>query len=353
MDVPTHALLGATLAQATAPAGASSLSTRERLTIGGLAAAFPDVDFAGFLIDPLRFLADWHQGPTHSLVLLPIWASLIGGAFVLATGKRHAFAQAAVVGGLALASHIAADALTAYGTALFHPLSARRVSLATTFVIDPLFMAIVFVALVASVRTGRRAIAGAGLAALSLYVAGQALLQQRALELARAAAQAQGITFERLAALAQPLSPFNWKLIVVDGARYHEAYVNLAGHRSLPLLPSRLADLANAYRAPSQLEWRVRHRFGERPDQRALAEQRWNEPGFAPYRRFAVYPAVSRFDEGDEPCVWFTDLRYDLPALPDTFRYGFCRRSADRSWQPYRLRYFSERARQALASSDE
>jgi inner membrane protein len=50
--------------------------------------------------------------------------------------------------------------------------------------------------------------------------------------------------------------------------------------------------------------------------------------------------------------VWFTDLRYDLPALPDTFRYGFCRDAAGEAWTLYRLRYFSDDARQPVGPGD-
>ena len=38
----------------------------------------------------------------------------------------------------------------------------------------------------------------------------------------------------------------------------------------------------------------------------------------------------------------------DLPTLPDTFRYGFCRDNIDQPWRLYRLRYFSDNARQEL-----
>jgi len=40
-------------------------------------------------------------------------------------------------------------------------------------------------------------------------------------------------------------------------------------------------------------------------------------------------------------CVWFTDLRYDLPALPDTFRYGHCQTPPGAPWRLFRLRYFT------------
>lgn len=349
MDVFTHAVLGATLARATAPQGASRLSMRQRLTVGGLAATFPDLDFAAFPIHPLRFLADWHQGPTHSLVLLPLWAVLIGAIFALAGGRPRAFLQATGVAALGLASHAASDLITAYGTALFHPLSPLRVSFPVTYVIDPLFTLIVLAGLVASLASGRRAVAGLALAVLGLYVGFQASLQQRALELARASAHAQGLGFEHVAALPQPFSPFNWKLIAIDGPRYHEAYVNLAGGSAAVALPGRLGDIAAAYRAADELAWHTRHHLGDRPALHDTVQQRWHDPAFAAYRRFAAFPAVSRIDDNGELCIWFTDLRYDLPALPDTFRYGFCRPAPEQSWTLYRLRYLTERSRQALA----
>jgi len=48
--------MGAHAAHLSGPANAR-LSPRSRLLLGGAAAAFPDVDFIGFLIDPLRYLA--------------------------------------------------------------------------------------------------------------------------------------------------------------------------------------------------------------------------------------------------------------------------------------------------------
>ncbi|MEA3412915.1 MAG: metal-dependent hydrolase [Pseudomonadota bacterium] len=351
MDVVTHALLGATLAHATAPDHAR-LGVRERLLLGGAAAAFPDIDFVAFPLNPLRFLADWHQGPTHSLALLPLWSLLLGGVFVLITRRRGVFAEAVWVSAMGLASHIAADLITAYGTALLSPLSDSRYSLGTTFVIDPLFTTVLALGLATSLWTGRRLVAGLGLAVLCVYVGGQALLQQRAIDLGLASARAQGLAIEQLSVLPQPFSPFNWKLIGVQGPLRFVAHVNLAGHPPMvPSLPGmrRLAAIAAAYEPPAQLTWRRRHHFGDWPEHQALAEQLWLHPQFATFRRFAVHPAISRIDSrGDETCVWYTDLRYDLPALPDTFRFGFCRDGVERPWRPYRLRYFSERDRQAL-----
>lgn len=360
MDVVTHALLGATAARAaagprmsrTSLALLAPLSVREAVVLGAVAGAFPDIDFAAFLIDPLRFLADWHQGPTHSLLLVPLWALLLAVGYVALTRRRDVFGAAAAVCAIGVASHIASDLITAYGTAVLWPLSDARPSLATTFVIDPLFTLIVAVGLAVSLYGDGRRAALAALAAVAIYVAAQAWIKQSAIAIGNAEADRAGLPAGSIVALPQPFSPLNWKLVHAAGDRYHEAYVNVARHGAwIPVLPAlrRWHEMASAYRPPAQVQWRERHRFGDVREWRTLAEERWNDPAFEDFRRFAALPAVSRIDaQGQSLCVWFTDLRYDLPALPDTFRYGFCR-DADRPWRLYRLRYFSESARQPLS----
>lgn len=351
MDIVTHTLLGGTLAHAAAPPGAL-LGLRERVSLGGAAAAFPDIDFVAFPFNPLLFLSDWHQGPTHSVLLLPLWSLLIAVVFVFGMRRRGLFATAFWVSGLGLASHIVADVITAYGTAILYPLSDLRVGLATTFLIDPLFTAIVALGLGLSLWMRRRSVAALALGALCLYVSGQALLQQRAVDVGWASAQAQKLGIERLSAWPQPFSPFNWKLIGVQGRRHYVAYLNLANHPPLvPAVPGlrRLAAMAAAYQPPVRLSWRCRHRYGKRTEGQGVVERLWQHPRFAPFRRFAVHPSLSRIEtRGEETCVWFTDLRYDLPALPDTFRFGFCRDGVSRPWQLFRLRYFSGRNRERL-----
>lgn len=351
MDALAHALLGATLAQAT-PARCAALSPRQRLAVCSGAAIFPDIDFIGFLVDPLRFLADWHQGPTHSLILLPLWAALIGSAFALAGKRKATFLPACVFAAVGLASHIALDLMTAYGTALFHPLSKQRFWIGSLFLVDPVFLLIALSALIASLRLRKRWPAVAGITLLALYAGGQTLQQQRATEIARQWAQANGIVPARVAALAQPLSPFNWKLLVVDGERYHQAHLKLdAGGGALPI-PGPLGELARAYRPPERLVWQLHHRYGADAALQEQVQARWHDPRFALYRRFAIFPALSRIDRSGETCIWFTDLRYDLPTLPDTFRYGFCRGDETLPWRLYRLRYFSVDSRQGLESVD-
>jgi len=179
------------------------------------------------------------------------------------------------------------------------------------------------------------------------------VLKLQALRLAADAVRAGALaTPDHLDAIPQPFSPFNWKLVAVQGSDYRIAHVNLVGHSALvPPWPGLeyFSTLARAYLPPERMQWERRHRFGDEPRIRELAQQLWARSDFVAFRRFAVYPALSRVDATEaHRCVWFTDLRYDLPALPETFRYGFCQDPPGEPWRLFRLRYFSADARQPL-----
>ena len=351
MEPLTHALLGAGAALAGRP-GRSRLRTRQRLLLGATAALWPDIDFLAFAVDPLRYLADWHQGPTHSLLLLPLWSLLIAAVFVVLTRRREAFSEAVWVSALGLATHIAADAITAYGVMLWYPLSTQRFGLGATFVVDVWIGAVALTGVLLGLRLRRRAPAAIALGLVCGIVAWQAWLQQRALEIGHASAQAQGFAYERLSAFAQPLSPLHWKLIASSATQHHVAHLDLGGRGHwVPAWTGLrwLHALAGAYRSAPQLAW-VRHERLPDPQGRyGFVAPLWHDERLAPFRRFATHPALLRIDDAaDTVCVWFTDLRYDLPTLPAVFRYGMCRDGKHAPWLPYRLRYLSDGARQRL-----
>ena len=141
MDTLTHALSGALLARATAPAKASQsmLPLRRRVALGALAAAFPDCDVVVSWMSPLAYLYH-HRGVTHSLVMLALWtlvlawlcAKLWRGTENNGPGWR---AYAGVIG-MGIAAHIAGDWITSFGTMVFAPLLDFRAALSTTFIID-------------------------------------------------------------------------------------------------------------------------------------------------------------------------------------------------------------------------
>jgi inner membrane protein len=353
MDTLTHSLFGALVVRAAGGRKSAwgGIGSRRATLVGAAAAAFPDIDYLTFWIDPLSFLADWHRGPTHSLLLAPLWALMLG--YFSAWWLRDRANSRGYMGIclLGLFSHIASDLLTIYGTQILAPLSDWRPGFGTTFVIDPYFSAIVLVGVVASIGLGTPRWARAGLLVLALYLGLQVLLQQQATSIGETYARVERLEQATSRALAQPLSPFNWLIIVSEGERYHIARVNLAAAGGQPPggASGWLVRLWSAYRAPQALNWERRSRFGESGQARELARSVWESTGFAGFRRFARYPALYRIDQLEgETCVWFTDLRYRLPGLIPPFRYGMCGAGGIEHWELYRLRYFSEDARQAL-----
>jgi inner membrane protein len=320
-------------AVASAKASAASLSLRQRAGIGALAAAFPDSDYIMVLVHPLAFIADWHRSITHSFVLLPVWAFLL--AFILAAlfRARPFRREIALVCGLSLFSHILADLITSWGTQIFAPLSGYAPAWNLTFIIDPYFSGIVALSLLLALFRGSRMAARIGLLALVLYLGMQGVLKREAQEVGREYVQHQGLPGAVIHTLPQPLSPFNWKVVVVTEADYHVALVNLLRRHVTAEIDLPLLNLRHYYRPRGQLIWTNYPRIDALPE----AARVWALPALALFRKFTVLPYLYGHEQrGDETCFWYADLRFLLPELAAPFRYGLCRKHPDGTWQLYR-----------------
>lgn len=338
MDTITHTLVGVLAVQT----GLLKQLTRfppsraRLLTVTCLAAAFPDIDYVGILIDPLSFIAVWHRGPTHSFLMLPVWALMLGWLFAAIGGQPQHRWLYTVIAAIALTSHILTDIITPWGTQIFWPLSDFRAVLATTFVIDPLFTGIVIMGLVSKVYWRSERFARFGVAVLILYLGLQGLLQHQAYRIAKAYSTQEGFSEAQITVLPQPFSPAHWKLIVNESDRYHIAYVDLL---SLDLMANVnehagvLPRLVAAYRPSAQLVWQQETRYGNEPNIQALIRQAWEREEFSRYRRYAKIPLLYGVSQEEELfCAWFADSRYMLPLIPPPFRYGMCLK-ADGEWQ--------------------
>ncbi|MBI2305900.1 MAG: metal-dependent hydrolase [Rhodocyclales bacterium] len=314
MDTLTHALSGVLAARVTERAG-DALTPARRAVLSGVAAAFPDIDYALFVLAPADFL-NLHRGPTHSLLLLPLWAALL--ALPAARLCRVRWRDCVGPCMLGLAMHLAGDLVTVYGTQLFYPLSAHPFALGISFDFNPWVAALVGAGCLALAGRRPRRAAGVALLAVAVAFAGQAVLRRQAL----AAAEAGSVR-----ALPQPFSPFAWQLLAVEAGRYRTAYWVFPGGA-----PLAWAELPHPEHEAS-----------------ALVRDAWAQPALAPFRRFAQLPALYRVAQREgETCVWFQDLRYRFPGRLPTFRYGVCRAGSDGGWRPYRLSYFSDAERQPL-----
>lgn len=342
MDTLTHALSGALLARATAPAEApGGLALRTRMQAGFLAAAFPDSDIVLRIFGALPYL-DLHRGVTHSILLLPFWAWLL--AWILSRFWRRRYGWRAFYGtaALGIAIHIAGDIFTAYGTMVLAPFSHHRFSLPFTFIIDLYFSAIIAAGLLASAaRPPSRFPAIVALAALGCYVGFQGVLHSRAVEAgeAYAASRLPARAKTRTYAFPQPLSPFYWRIVVVHEEEYHVASVDLgreqdrdapeAGHGTGP---------AAHYRPIQGAAWAHYRKFGADIGQAAWAREAWGQTVFSRYRDFALLPFLDRVEStATGTCAWFLDLRFILPALPPSLGYGVCREDATGLWHAQRM----------------
>ncbi len=352
MDPLTHALSGALLVRAatrrsrqTIPPDHQQLSPvlplRLRIATGFVAAAFPDIDFALRLIDTLVYL-NWHQGPTHSLILLPLWAWLLAQCLAQLF-RPYAWRLFFIPACLGLAIHIAGDLVTSYGLMLFAPFSTERYSLPLVFVIDPWFSLIILAGLVASwLYPDRRAAAMAALTGLGIYVFFLSTLYHQAIAVAQHYAQANALRHTTLSVLPQPMSPFHWKLIIRHNGNYHVAWVHL--RKAPPLSGYETAaglwqKIAAAYRPVTENAWTDYHQFGADPYCRDLIRDAWNAPAFGPFRTFSTFPVLERVEKNNQRlCYWFYDLRFQFPQLPPSFRYGICRQAGDQNWHILRQR---------------
>ncbi len=341
MDTLTHALSGALLARATAPADrpGETIPLARRVAIGFVAAALPDLDIVVAWISPLAYLYH-HRGVTHSFVLLPLWAAAL--AWLCAKLWRGGPGWRAYFGVIALGIgiHIVGDWITSFGTMLLAPLTDQRFALSTTFIIDLWFTGIIAAGLVAATvwRTSRVP-ATVGLVALAGYVAFQAVQRQRAIEFGEAHARANDLASARVTALPRPVSPFNWVVVVEDADRIDHAQVNLLRtERFVPAPDAGFVDrLSAAYLPLTHAQWTTAHRFGPEAT-RPLAREVWSAPAFEFFRWFAAYPSFYRVDPGNpSTCVWFEDLRFVTPGRGTVpFRYGLCREGTS-PWRPYEL----------------
>ncbi len=357
MDTLTHALSGALLARATAPAerhrpGALVLPLRARMTAGFFAAAFPDSDFVLRAFDTLTYVA-LHRGVTHSILLLPAWAWAVAWMLALLfrfSSRRFPWQAFYGVAAMGIGIHIAGDVITSYGTMVLAPFSDRAVALPLTFIIDPWFTGIIIIGLVACRLTHERYPSIAALAALGCYVGFQAVLHSQAIDIGRTYIERRGLANAEAHAFPQPLSPFNWKIIVRHGDEYDAALVNLrrteirdASHPADGLM-GMWDRMDAAYRPASAATWKRYRQFGqagqggqveEVASQQALVREAWSQEIFARFRQFARFPVLDRVEPYGMggACVSFFDLRFTVPSLPPSLVFGLCRDTAADSWR--------------------
>jgi inner membrane protein len=166
-------------------------------------------------------------------------------------------------------------------------------------------------------------------------------LHEHALAVAKLYANNHSIEAAGIHALPQPLSPFNWMLVVVHGNTYHIARVSLLRNEvpdAPPADAGALRRIAASYRPVAHAVWQRKHKFGGDASLSPMVEAAWRQDVLRPYREFALFPALYRIDHhGDNTCVWFRDLRFALAGRGPIFPFGLCRDDAASPWRLHQL----------------
>lgn len=331
----THALTGALVGRAFAGDRPRVLSARAATTAGIASAVFPDTDFVLNAFGQIAYL-ELHQGVTHSLPMMPVWAWLLAAASAWIYDRRSwrraggrlkltlAFLPVTLAG---LAVHTAADAMNIWGVMLWWPLHEARTALNAIFVIDPLYTTLVLLGLVLSSAWRVRAGALVGLVCVGMYTL-VAIAVDAHTERVLAGLPA---TQSALAASqhAAPPSLLHRRFVLRDEQGWRYAFVDLQA-TALRAPGTRWGSrFAAAFGPPGEAEWQTAmHPL----DGGAFVADAWAQPALAGFRDFVALPFVHEVGpDGGAMCAWFSDLRFTLPEVPQPFVWGACR-SGDGVW---------------------
>ena len=227
MDSVTQVLLGASI-------GVAVMGRRTALwksaLWGGVAGLLPDLDVLLDHGDPILNMFR-HRAESHALLLLTLFA------FPMAWAVSRLHRQPQLYGRwwwalmLALVTHPLLDLMTIYGTQVFQPFTDEAYGLGSMFIVDPVYSLPLLAGVVAALRVktvGRAlAINGWALAFSTAYLAWSALAQWGVTQHARQSLQAQGLPSQQLLVTPAPLSTLLWRVVALDGERFHEGFYAL------------------------------------------------------------------------------------------------------------------------------
>lgn len=217
MDLLTHGIVGAALAQSAAPRA----EARAAAGIGFLAGMLADADaLIGSASDPLLVL-EYHRHFTHALAFVPVGA-LIAAAVLWPLARRHlAFPRVYLYALLGYALAGLLDACTSYGTHLLWPFSDTRAAWSIVAVVDPALTLAVAAPLAIAFFQRRPAAARLGIALALCYLAIGLVQRERVESVARALALERGHEPRQLLVKPTLANLLLWRSTYIADGRIH------------------------------------------------------------------------------------------------------------------------------------
>jgi len=228
MDSLTHIAVGATVFEALL---GRKIGNKAALW-GAIGATIPDLDVffpMGGAVEAFTY----HRGFTHSVFFLAPLAPLLALAITkihpaTTTHWRRWLLAAFVV----LVTHPVLDSFTVYGTQILWPLDMPPVSWSTIFIIDPAYSLPVFIGIFCALFMSRQRQTGHRMALLGLglstaYLAWSVTAKTLVAERIEASLEDRGFIGKNIMTTPTPFNTMLWRVLVMDGDRYHEGYISL------------------------------------------------------------------------------------------------------------------------------
>lgn len=304
-----------------------------RFAAGAAAGAFSHIDQLFYIFGTGFGL--YHQyAETWSLLLLPLYAFVIAFVFEkLAKGGQTPecpYVWKNFYPPILLTMIVVniLGALTQNGIMPLAPLFDWRLHLNLIYDFD----LIIFTSSLLTVAVGvifRRwwsIIGRVGLILIFGYLIAVSTFKLKASDVANTYANALDLTVTERNILPQPISPFNWRIIIeTEGNRLHDTRINLYldEEREVFHTSKRAGRVAATYKPIDKAIWRIYHRFGR--THREFAQAAWSsdmQDIFKWHGRFAVFRKVTAYQGVD--CAEFKDLRFDGARFRHLGNYLLC-----------------------------
>lgn len=301
---------------------------------GGVAAAFPNIDsLPGFIGCNICF--QYVHGWTWSVFLIPLYALALAGAFAWYT-KHHwkqfyPFMMGCMFAGLAF------SLFTDEGIRVLYPALEWRMALNVLFAFDLYLFGISILTIVIYwiVKKWPRDIARVGLLLMIIYVGAVSTFYMKAKSFAQSYVEVAKLDVKSINVLPQPISPFNWRIIVeTNDDRLHDTRISLFHNEEQKLdeKARRSARIQALYKPTNMAVWRIYRRFGNRNPKgvELVWQEQEKDAAFRWFARYAVFQDLVDYDA--KSCTRFKDLRY-LAARKDKAGYIMvCEGDSERSY---------------------
>jgi len=266
MDSLTHIVIGGITGEITL---GKKIGNRA-LVWGGLIGSIPDFDvFISPFLNPVNALF-FHRGISHSLIAALVIIPILG--WILSRVEKQRGIE--IKHWISLAAfpwlmHLFADYFNTYGTGFLEPINRIRFSFDSMAIIDifvliPLTIILVLIALFSYQRRQRRILAWVGIAFFFIYVT-FSIFNKKAIESqVKLQLQSQNIKYERFITTPVPLSNFFWGIVAENDSGYYMGNIsNFNKKKSIDFyFTPRNSGLLNGFKESNSVESLLRFTKG-------------------------------------------------------------------------------------------